>query len=84
MQYTAKIVMKGRSQDFRLPEEVQFTTSELSVWNQCEEEILFVHPTDWSDWLASGPVASEEFMDGVEDLPVWECSIERTAHRFVI
>jgi len=30
-------------------------------------------PTDWSAYLTAGPVASEEFMSGVEDLPVQEC-----------
>jgi hypothetical protein len=28
--------------------------------------------TDWGTYLAFGPVASAEFMDGVEDLPVQE------------
>jgi len=34
--------------------------------------ILSARPKDWSAYLASGPVASEEFMEGVEDLPVQE------------
>jgi antitoxin VapB len=34
--------------------------------------ILSPRPTDWSSYLANGPVASEGFMEGVEDLPVQE------------
>ena len=29
-------------------------------------------PRDWSPYLTSGPIASEQFMDGVEDLAVQE------------
>jgi hypothetical protein len=30
---------------------------------------LSPRPSDWSTYLAEGPVASEAFMDGIEDLP---------------
>jgi virulence-associated protein VagC len=36
--------------------------------------ILSARPEDWSAYLAS-PAASEEFMEGVEDLPVQERSL---------
>jgi antitoxin VapB len=72
MQRTAKIFMNNRSQAVRLPKEFQFTTTEVFIRKSGEEVILSPRPQDWSDYLKSGPVASEEFMEGVEDLPVQE------------
>ena len=72
MRRTAKIFMNNRSQAVRLPREFQFTTSEVFIRKRGEEVILSPRPQDWSDYLKSGPVASEEFMEGVEDLPVQE------------
>jgi virulence-associated protein VagC len=34
--------------------------------------ILSPRPTDWGPYLESGPVASDAFMEHVEDLPVQE------------
>src|SRR5579862_7887328 len=70
MQRTAKIFMNNRSQAVRLPKEFQFTTSEVFIRRQGNDVILSTRPTDWSAYLASGPVASKEFMEGVEDLAV--------------
>ena len=72
MQRTAKIFMNNRSQAVRLPKEFQFTTSEVFIRKQGDEVILSARPEDWSAYIASDAVASEEFMDGVEDLPVQE------------
>jgi antitoxin VapB len=72
MQRTAKIFMNNRSQAVRLPKEFQFTTSEVFIRKQGDDVILSARPEDWSAYLTSGPVASAEFMDGVEDLPVQE------------
>jgi hypothetical protein len=36
--------------------------------------ILSARPKDWSGYLTSNAIASKEFMDGVEDLPVEERS----------
>jgi antitoxin VapB len=72
MQRTAKIFMNNRSQAVRLPKEFQFTTSEVFIRKQGDEVILSARPKDWSAYLTSGPVASEEFMEGIEDLPVQE------------
>ena len=36
------------------------------------EVILSRRPLDWSSYLTEGPVASEHFMEGVEELPVQE------------
>lgn len=35
-------------------------------------------PKDWSAYLAEHPIASEEFMEGVDDLPVQERSFFAT------
>ena len=72
MQRTAKIFMNNRSQAVRLPKEFQFATKEVFIRKQGDDVILSARPTDWSGYLASAPTASDEFMEGVEDLPVQE------------
>jgi antitoxin VapB len=72
MQRTAKIFMNNRSQAVRLPKEFQFATPEVFIRRHGDEVILSARPRDWSAYLASDSVASEEFMEGVEDLPVQE------------
>jgi len=75
MQRTARVFMNNRSQAVRLPKEFQFTTSEVFIRRQGDEVILSARPKDWSAYLASDAVASEEFIEGVEDLPVQERSL---------
>jgi antitoxin VapB len=72
MPRTAKIFMNNRSQAVRLPKEFQFATSEVFIRKEGDEVILSARPQDWSEYLASGPVASSEFMENVEELPVQE------------
>jgi antitoxin VapB len=72
MQRTAKIFMNNRSQAVRLPKEFQFATKEVFIRKEGEDVILSPRPADWSSYLATGPVASPEFMEGVEGLPVQE------------
>ncbi len=72
MQRTAKIFMNNRSQAVRLPKEFQFNTQEVFIRKEGSDVILSPRPSDWSSYLAEGPVASENFMEGVEDLPVQE------------
>lgn len=72
MAKTAKIFLTNRSQAVRLPKEFQFEATEVFIRKEGEEVILSPRPADWSDYLAKGPVASAEFMDNVEDLPVQE------------
>jgi antitoxin VapB len=74
MQRTAKVFMNNRSQAVRLPKDFQFSTPEVFIRKQGDDVILSPRPTDWSAYLASDSVASEEFMQGVEDLPVQERS----------
>lgn len=72
MQRIAKIFMNNRSQAVRLPKEFQFATSEVFIRKQGDDVILSARPEDWSAYLASNAVASEGFMEEVEDLPVQE------------
>ena len=62
--------MNNRSQAVRIPKEFQFSTSEVFIRKEGDEVILSPRPQDWSAYLKSGPVASDDFMEGVEDLPV--------------
>ncbi len=72
MQRTAKIFMNNRSQAVRLPKEFQFSVSEVYIHKEGEDVILSPRPKDWSGYLRPHPVASEEFMEGVEELPMQE------------
>jgi antitoxin VapB len=72
VQQTAKIFMNNRSQAVRLPKEFQFSTSEVFIRRQGDEVILSARPTDWADYLASRPLASPDYMDNVEELPMQE------------
>ena len=75
MQRRAKIFMNNRSQAVRLPKELQFSTSEVFIRRQGDDVILSARPADWATYLSSGPVASKEFMEGVDDLPIQECEL---------
>lgn len=64
--------MNNRSQAVRLPKEFQFQTQEVFIRKVGDDVVLSPRPADWSSYLADAPVASDAFMDGVEDLPVQE------------
>lgn len=72
MQRTARVFMNNRSQAVRLPKEFQFNTREVFIRKEGSDVILSPQPSDWSSYLEECPVASESFMEGVEDLPVQE------------
>ena len=72
MQRRAKVFLNNRSQAVRLPKEFQFNTDEVFIRKEGEDVILSPRPSDWSAYLESGPVASEAYMNDVEDLPVLE------------
>jgi len=72
MQRIAKLFMNNRSQAVRLPKEFQFSTTDVFIRRNGDEVILSPRPQDWSAYFASGQVASAEFMDAVDDLPVQE------------
>jgi len=69
---TAKLFMNNRSQAVRLPKEFQFNAQEVFIRKEGDEVILSARPKDWSAYLTSGPVASDDFMQDVEDLPMQE------------
>jgi antitoxin VapB len=69
MQRTAKIFMNNRSQAVRLPKEFQFKTREVFIRKEGDEVILSARPKTWAEILALAPVASEDFMKGVDDPP---------------
>jgi antitoxin VapB len=71
-QRKAKVFMNNRSQAVRLPKEFQFRTPEVFIRRVGDDVILSPRPADWSSYLADAPVASDTFMDGVENLPVQE------------
>lgn len=64
--------MNNRSQAIRLPKEFQFRTSEVFIRKNGNEIVLSPKPFDWTAYLAEGPAASDDFMQGVEYLPVQE------------
>lgn len=72
MQRKARIFMNNRSQAVRLPKEFQFKVQEVFIRKEGSDVVLSPRPMDWSSYLAEGLVASESFMEGVEDLPVQE------------
>jgi antitoxin VapB len=72
MQRKAKIFMNNRSQAVRLPKEFQFNTQDVFIRKEEGKVILSARPFDWTSYLAEGPVASADFMEDVEDLPVQE------------
>jgi antitoxin VapB len=72
MQRKAKIFKNNRSQAVRLPKEFQFKVDEVFIRKEGSDIILSPRPTDWSAYLSEGSVASESFMQDVDDLPAQE------------
>ena len=63
-----------------MPKEFQFNAREVFIRKEGTEAVLSPRPLDWSSYLAEGPVASENFMEQVEDLPVQERDLNVTLH----
>lgn len=72
MDRTARIFLNNRSQAVRLPKDFQFGVDEVFIRKQGDEVVLSPRPPNWDAYLAGGPVAPADFMDGVEDLPLQE------------
>ena len=76
-QRTARVGQKNGAQivtiplDFRFPEDMK----EVFIRKVGEDVILSPCPQDWAGFLASEVRASEDFMQGVEDLPNQERSV---------
>ncbi len=75
MQRTAKVFRNNRSQAVRLPKDFQFATPEVFIRKEGQDVILSPRFKTWAEYLAASAVASEEFMDGVEELPMQEREI---------
>ena len=56
----------------RLPKDFQFNTQEVFIRKEGSDVVLSPRPSDWSLYLAEGPVASASFMEGIDDLPAQE------------
>ena len=72
MQRKARIFMNNRSQAVRLPKDFQFKTQEVFIRKEGSDVVLSPRPSDWSSYLSEAPVASDSFMEGIEDLPAQE------------
>lgn len=75
MHKTARVFMTNRSQAVRLPKEFQFDVEEVVIRKVGDEVILSPKPRSWDAYLESGLVASDDFMAGIDDLPVQERDI---------
>ena len=72
MRRTARVFKNNRNQAVRLPKDFEFKTNEVFIRKEGADVVLSPKPSDWSSYLANGPIASDGFMEGVEDLPVQE------------
>ena len=72
MAQTAKVFRNNRSQAVRLPKEFQFATTEVYIRREGSDIVLSPRPASWGEYLATAPVAPDDFMDGVESVPVQE------------
>ena len=75
-QRVARVGKNNRAQVVTIPLEYRFPESmkEVFIRKVGEEVILSPRPNDWSTFLASDIRASDDFMVGVDDLPVQERS----------
>jgi virulence-associated protein VagC len=72
MSHTPKIFSNNPSQVVRMPNEPQSSTAALLVRKQGDEVIPAAQPSEWTTYVATAPMASEQFTESVEDLPVQE------------
>jgi antitoxin VapB len=57
-----KVFRNNRSQAVRLPKEFRFRVGEVFVRRVGRDVVLSTRPVDWSEFLASGRVASADFL----------------------
>jgi antitoxin VapB len=72
MSRTAKLFATGGSQAVRLPADCRFPGKEVFIHREGERVVLAPRPASWTEYLAQGPRASADFMEGIDDLPVQE------------
>ena len=73
-QRVARVGKNNRAQVVTIPLEYRFPEGMKQVFIRKvgDEVILSPRPADWSGFLASNVRASEDFMVGIDDLPVQE------------
>ena len=73
---TTRVGKNNRTQVVTIPLEFRFPEGMRDVYIRKvgDNVILSPRPTDWNSFLSSDVRASDDFMDGVEDLPVQERS----------
>jgi antitoxin VapB len=76
-QRVATVGKNNRAQVVTIPLEFRFPEGMKQVFIRKvgEDVILSPRPSDWSAFLASNVRASDDFMVGVDDLPVQERSL---------
>jgi len=57
-----KVFRNNRSQAVRLPKEFRFRVGEVFVRRVGRDVVLSARPVDWSEFLASERVASDDFL----------------------
>lgn len=73
-QRTARVGKNNRAQIVTIPLEFRFPKDmkEVFIRKVGDEVILSPRPKDWTGFLSSDVRASEDFMEGIEDLPLQE------------
>jgi antitoxin VapB len=73
-QRTARVGKNNRVQVVTIPLEYRFPEgmTEVFIRKVGDEVILSPRPSDWSAFLASKVQASDDFLLGIDDLPVQE------------
>ena len=72
MQRVAKVFKTNRSQAVRLPKDFQLQTDEVFIRKEGQDIVLSPRSRSWADYLGSSRVATPDYMDNVEELPVQE------------
>ena len=73
---TARVGKNNRTQVVTIPLEFRFPEGMKDVYIRKvgEDVILSPRPRDWTSFVQSDVRASDDFMEGIEDLPVQERS----------
>ena len=73
-QRTARVGKNNRTQVVTLPLEFRFPEGmkEVFIRKVGEDVVLSPRPQSWADFLASDICVSDDFMVGIEDLPMQE------------
>ena len=71
-QRTIRVRKNNRTQFVSLPRDLRFPegVKEVFIHKEGENIILSPRPRDWSDFLSSNIRASDDFMAGVESVPL--------------